>query len=120
MHHRNAVFQGFFRAAEIDFLAQKLNAARIFGVNAEQAFEQRGFACAVFAHQRVHRMGFYGEVHAIERFHAGKGFVHIAHGEQDFVFRLRLGLRRSGHVFGLVDWCAVGSGVSGCLTVAVI
>ena len=89
MYHRNTVFQSFFRTGKIHFAAEKTDTARIFGIDAEQAFEQGGFARPVFSHQRVHRMRLYLQIHAVQGFHAGKGFMHVGHGQQHGMVLLR-------------------------------
>ena len=89
MHHRNAVFHGVFRSGKFNFFALDFYAARIFFINSEQAFHQRGFSRAVFSHQRVNRSFFHGKTSVVQRFHPRKRFAYIRHFQQNILFVIR-------------------------------
>ena len=58
--------------------------AGILGVDAGQHLHQRGFARAVFAHQRVHLALAHLQIDVIQRVHAGERFVDALHRQYDF------------------------------------
>ena len=58
--------------------------AGILGVDAGQHLHQRGFARAVFTHQRVHLALAHLQIDVIQRVHAGERFVDALHRQYDF------------------------------------
>jgi hypothetical protein len=69
-HNADAAFNGIPRRLEAGFLSLDVDFARVRLVDAAQHLDERGFARAVFAHQRVHLSGPDREIHAVQRLDA--------------------------------------------------
>ena len=72
MHHGDAQVERHQRILDINLFSLVKDFALVHSVNAEQAFHQRGFARAVFAHQGVNAARPELEIHVIQRFDAGE------------------------------------------------
>ena len=84
MHHGHAIFQCFLAVFKVDLTAFQLDGALVLGVDSEQAFHQGGFACAVFAHQRMDRSPADRERDMVQRLHARERFTDVCHLQQNF------------------------------------
>ena len=83
VHHGHTVFQRFFTGLEVDLAALQLDGAAVFGIDAEQAFHQRGFARAVLPHQGMDGALADGKGNVVQGLDAGEGFGDVAHLEQN-------------------------------------
>ena len=88
MHHGDAVHQRLLAAVEVDLAALEIDVAAVLVVNAEQAFHQCRFACAVLAHERVDGSGLDLETDVIQCPDAREGLGNIRHPEQHGLFHL--------------------------------
>ena len=70
------------RAGNLHGQAVETNLAGVLAIGAAQNLHQRRLAGAVLSEQHVHVAGFDGEVHGVERDHAGKGLADPAHFER--------------------------------------
>ena len=79
VHHGDALAQRVQGIGDVHLLALVVDLALIHLVNAEHTFHQRGLACAVFAHQRMHMSGLQLELGMVQRLHTREGFDHAFH-----------------------------------------
>ena len=79
MHHGHAIVQRVAGVDEVDFLAFHEDGAGVLLVNAEQAFHQRGLACAILAHEGVHGAGAELELRVVQRLDARKLLADVFH-----------------------------------------
>ena len=79
MDHRNPRVQRLKRRLVADFFALKDDFAARGRVDTDQALHERRLACAVLAHQRMHRARPYLELHAFQGAHARKFLHDIGH-----------------------------------------
>ena len=85
MHHGDAVEQRLLGVFEVDLSALEEYMPLVLAVDAEEAFHQRGFTRAVFAHQGVDRPGLQLQGDPVQGFDARKGFGDIRHPQEDIV-----------------------------------
>ena len=79
MHHGDAQVERHQRILDINLFSLVKDFALVHSVNAEQAFHQRGLACAVLPHQGVHGARPELEIHMIQRFDAGERLYNALH-----------------------------------------
>ena len=90
VHHGYAILQCFLGAFKIDFLAIQIDVAAVFGIDAEEAFHQRGFTGAIFTHQGMDSAPFHRQGDVIQGLDAGECFGNVRHLEQDIVLHIFL------------------------------
>ena len=82
MNYRNAVFLSGEYGINLNFFSVNKNFAFLGFVNAAQYLNQRGFARAVFAEQRVDFARFQLQLHIFQCINARKALMNILHFKQ--------------------------------------
>ena len=90
---RNAKVHGILGIGGADLLAFKCDRTGVHLVDAGQALDQRGFARAVFAQQRVHLAAPEREIHAVERLDARELDFNAFHGQDHVSIQCSSSLR---------------------------
>ena len=94
--HADAKLLGSSGIGDLDFFAFDEDAAGVLRIDTGEHFHERGFAGAVFAHQRVHLARAQVEPRLAEGMNAGKALLDPFHQDQDITHVRSSGKRPVG------------------------